>query len=76
MRLVPHNAKQAFEAWKIADAAARELEQVVSAAWEAYFAGTGQAPTSDQLLEVSKARSRSQEKLYAAMLMLAAARDR
>jgi hypothetical protein len=73
---VPQNAKQAFEAWKITDAAAQGLEHVVKDAWEAYFAGTGQAPTSDQLLEVSKARSKSQEKLTAAMLLLAAARER
>lgn len=59
-------ATEAYEAWQQADAAAREVEKLLSGAWGAYDMG-GEPPPQELLAEVSKLRAIASAKLRAAV---------
>lgn len=62
-------ARLAFEAWKAADAQARECEQRLSQQWEAHNE-SGEPPSAELIREVARWRAVANDKLTAAMLAL------
>lgn len=71
-----YEARQAFEAWRQAEAAARLAEAELAAAWQKYSARTGPAPGEDLMAEVSRRRSAANERLLQAMARMAEAHPR
>jgi hypothetical protein len=65
--------KSAYEAWRSADAQARQLEGQLAAAWIAYHTGQGQVPSEALMTAVSGARAFANEKLNMVLASLRAA---
>jgi len=70
IRAVNDRARQAFEAWKLADAQARSAETRLALAWEGYFARRSEPPSRDLVGEVSSLRSVANDRLSVAMRAL------
>jgi hypothetical protein len=64
----PH--RDAFSAWKEADARARGAELKLALAWDDYFAHRGGPPARELVGEVSRLRGEANQKLTAAMQIL------
>jgi hypothetical protein len=64
---VDEQARQAFAAWREADALARGAEVRLAMAWESYFAHHGEPPSRELVGEVSRLRVAANEKLTDAM---------
>jgi hypothetical protein len=60
-------ARDAFKAWKEADARARGAEVRLALAWDDYFAHRGEPPARELVGEVSRLRVEANQKLTAAM---------
>ena len=60
----------AVEAWKKADAQAREAELRLKAAWEQYEARRDLPPPEELMGEVARLRRVANEKLGAAMMLM------
>ena len=64
-------AQQAFEAWKEADALARDAETQLAKAWDKYFSSHGGEPPARELVrEVARLRVMANNRLGAAMDVL------
>jgi ferric-dicitrate binding protein FerR (iron transport regulator) len=65
---VSERAQRAFEAWKEADALARDAETQLASAWDKYFARRGGEPPARELVrEVARLRVLANSKLGNAM---------
>jgi len=62
--------QEAFTEWRRADAAARDAEQILASAWQAYDAGIAGPPAEELLQEVSRRRSVANDKLTQAMHLM------
>jgi ferric-dicitrate binding protein FerR (iron transport regulator) len=70
---VSEKARQAFDAWKEADAMARDAETQLARAWEKYFSRHGEGPPERELIrEVARLRVLANAKLGTAMEALGA----
>jgi len=63
-------ARNAFEAWKEADALARGAETRLAEAWDGYFRSRSAPPGRELVHEVARLRVAANEKLSAAMQAL------
>lgn len=71
---VNERAREAFNAWKQADAQARSAETRLALAWEGYFSHRSEPPSRDLVREVSTLRGVANDKLSTAMQALGAKR--
>ena len=60
----------AYDAWKEADAAARQVERAVDEAWLRHDRGLGAPPTKGMLRELAYLRQHAGEKLGEAIILL------
>jgi hypothetical protein len=60
----------AYDAWKMADAAVRAIERAVNEAWLRHDCGGGTPPARDQLRELAYLRQIATEKLRHAIVLL------
>lgn len=67
---MPDPSRAAFEDWKSAEAAAREAERQLAAAWESYELTRGAPPTRELMEEVSRRRAIANDRLTLAMKLL------
>ena len=63
-------AGQAFEAWRAADKAARDAENVLQEAWNTYALGNGAPPARDLIQDVTRLRATAHERLTAAIAVV------
>jgi hypothetical protein len=68
-----HQAKKAYQDWQDAEARARQAEEKLRIAWEAFDGKQGHAPSPDLIAEVSHCRAVANEKLTSAMVQIGAA---
>ena len=66
------SARQAFDAWKEADALARKAETRLALAWDGYFQRRAEPPPRELVSEVATLRATANEKLSTAMQALGA----
>jgi hypothetical protein len=66
---VPSELKQAVEAWKRADAQAKEAEARLRTAWDDFDAGIGGSPSRALMSEVLSLRGIAYAKLTEAMVL-------
>jgi hypothetical protein len=66
------SARQAFDAWKEADALARTAETRLALAWDGYFKRRADPPPRELVNEVATLRATANEKLSTAMRALGA----
>jgi hypothetical protein len=62
-----NNSRDAYAAWKQADALAREMETELAQTWERYSEKSGDPPTQELIAEVSLRRSVANDKLTLAL---------
>jgi hypothetical protein len=67
MTVSPVKAAAAFEAWRQADADARELELRLATAWEAFDEKSGPAPDEQLFARVALLRAIAHEQLTAVL---------
>jgi len=70
IRDVTSREQLAVEAWKKADAEAREAELRLKAAWEQFEVRRDAAPSEDLMVEVARLRRLANEKLGVAMMLM------
>jgi ferric-dicitrate binding protein FerR (iron transport regulator) len=70
---VTQQAKQAYEAWKAADAAARTAEARLREAWDQFDRQGGEPPAPALMAEVSRLRAVASDRLTVAMMQMGAA---
>ena len=70
IRDVTSREQLAVEAWKMADAEAREAELRLKAAWEQFEVRRDAAPSEDLMVEVARLRRLANEKLGVAMMLM------
>jgi hypothetical protein len=68
--------KKAYDDWRAADGAARELEAALSQAWEHYAARKKGSPPLELMTAVTRSRQEANDKLTIAMAMLELAHTR
>lgn len=61
--------REAVQAWKDADAAAKAAEDRLKAAWEVYDKDRSQPPSADLMVEVSRLRGIARDRLAVAMML-------
>lgn len=66
------SARQAFDAWKEADALARDAETQLAQAWDGYFRRRAEPPPRELVHEVATLRATANQKLSVAMQALGA----
>lgn len=66
-------AKQAYEAWKAADAAARAAEGRLREAWDLFDRHGGEPPAPHLMAEVSRLRAVANDRLTLAMVRMGTA---
>lgn len=64
---VAYRAREAVEAWKLADAAAKIAEKRLKVAWDIYEHDGNLPPSADLMAEVSRLRSIANDKLIRAI---------
>ena len=69
-------ARQLHEEWKTADALARDAEMDLARAWDAFFAGRGEPPSTALTTRVSELRAAASGKLQSLTEYLARATKR
>jgi ferric-dicitrate binding protein FerR (iron transport regulator) len=69
-RPVTQQAKQAYEAWKVADAAARAAEGRLREAWDQFDRLGGEPPAPGLMAEVSRLRAVANDRLTVAMMQM------
>jgi ferric-dicitrate binding protein FerR (iron transport regulator) len=67
--------KDAYEAWRAAEAEARHMEGKLTQAWEQFSARKAGAPDQELLTAVSRLRAQANDKLTVALLAISAARE-
>jgi ferric-dicitrate binding protein FerR (iron transport regulator) len=68
------DCKQAYEAWRAAEAEARQVERKLSHAWEQFSTHKAGPPPPELMSLVSRLRAQANEKLTVAMVAISAAR--
>jgi ferric-dicitrate binding protein FerR (iron transport regulator) len=72
---VNERAREAFNAWKQADAQARSAETRLALAWEGYFSRRAEPPSRELVGEVSVLRGVANDRLSVAMQALGGKRS-
>jgi hypothetical protein len=67
MPIAPHQASTAFEAWRLADAHAREIETKLASAWKAFDEKLGPLPDEILCAQVALFRAIAHERLSAVL---------
>jgi hypothetical protein len=67
MASAPHHVSATFEAWRLADAHARELEMKMASAWKAFDKQLGPAPDESLFAQVAVFRAIALERLSAVL---------